>query len=54
VGDLSRRSIHLDHSGVEIRARFDLAGVVADAAHGDYVDEADQKGDEAPETNDFT
>lgn len=44
-------SIHFDHSGVEIRTAPDFAGVVADAADCHDVDEADQQGNQASNTN---
>ena len=50
--DRNNRSVHLDHSGVEVGAVLDLAGVVADAADCNYVDPADQPGDQTAEAHD--
>lgn len=44
-------SVHFDHPGVEVGSALDLAGVVADAAHCNYVDEADQQGYQATDAN---
>lgn len=45
------RSIHLDHSGIEIRASGYFAWMVANTANSNYVHKADQQCHQAPETH---